>query len=260
MQDHQQPSTNGNNMESAFDYDHNPTWRIFRIMAEFVDGFTFLSRIQKTVTFFGSARLPETDRFYTLAHDVAARLAQAGYTIVTGGGPGIMQAANQGAWDVGGESVGLNIQLPNEQRINRYVKQSLSFNFFFSRKVILDFSAEAFIFFPGGFGTLDEFSELITLVQTGKHERTVPIILMGRTFWQPLTDWMETQMLRELGTINKSDLKIWTITDDIDEAVKLVEAGMQQTTIADAPEKPRRRRTPEGPLHKATRPMMPTEQ
>jgi uncharacterized protein (TIGR00730 family) len=145
----------------------SPSWRIFRIMSEFVDGFTFLARIQRSVTIFGSARLAEDNAYYILARELGRRLAGLGYTVVTGGGPGVMQAANQGATEAGGDSVGINIQLPHEQRVNPYVTRSISFHYFFSRKVMLDFSAEAYIFFPGGYGTLDEFFELITLVQTG---------------------------------------------------------------------------------------------
>src|ERR671933_249925 len=189
-----------------FDYEHNPTWRIFRIMSEFVDGFTFLARVQRSVTFFGSARLPTTHPYYQLARELGQRLARQGYTIVTGGGPGIMQAANQGAYDVDGDSVGLNIQLPHEQRINPYVRRSMSFHYFFSRKVMLDFSAEAYVFFPGGYGTMDEFFELVTLVQTGKLSRDVPIIMMGRAFWEPLAKWMEESMLNQLQTIAPADL------------------------------------------------------
>ncbi len=151
------------------------------------------------------------------AYDLGRLLAQEGYTVVTGGGPGVMEAGNHGAWDAGGNSVGLNIELPHEQRINPYVRRSTSFHYFFSRKVMLDFSAEAYIFFPGGFGTLDEFAELITLVQTGKVDTSVPIILFGRSFWEPLTDWMRTVMLKGLHTIAAKDLTIWTITDDLDE-------------------------------------------
>ncbi len=243
-----------------FDYEHNPTWRIFRIMSEFVDGFSFLARIQRSVTFFGSARLKEDHPYYQQARALAERLAQRGYTVVTGGGPGIMQAANQGATEAGGESIGLNIQLPMEQRINRYVKEGMSFSFFFSRKVMLNFSAEAFIFFPGGYGTLDELFELLTLVQTGKHERTVPIVMVGVAYWEPLTRWLESELLDKLQTISADDLKIWTLTDDIDEAVRIVETGVETQTQQWIKQKGRSRKTVDDKLKQATRPMDSTEQ
>jgi uncharacterized protein (TIGR00730 family) len=243
-----------------FDYEHNPTWRIFRIMSEFVDGFSFLARIQRSVTFFGSARLKESNPYYQQARDLAHRLAERGYTIVTGGGPGIMQAANQGATEAGGESIGLNIQLPMEQRINRYVKKGMSFSFFFSRKVMLNFSAEAFIFFPGGYGTLDEFFELVTLVQTGKHERSVPIVMVGRAFWKPLTRWMQSEMQDHLHTIGPRDLDILTLTDDLDEVVCIVETGVEAQAQEWLKQKGRSRKTLDDRLKQATSPMGNTEQ
>lgn len=243
-----------------FDYENNPTWRIFRIMSEFVDGFTFLARIEKSATIFGSARLKEDHPYYQLARELGKRLAEKGYTIVTGGGPGIMQAGNQGACEAGGNSVGLNIQLPMEQRINPYVRQSMSFHYFFSRKVMLDFSAEAYVFFPGGYGTLDEFFELVTLVQTGKIERGVPIIMMGRDFWEPLAKWMEDTLLNKLHTIAPDDLELWTLTDDIDEAVKIVEAGMQTQVQGQIARRGYSGKTPDDKLRQATRPMAETEQ
>ncbi len=248
------------NHSQEFDYEHNPTWRIFRIMSEFVDGFSFLARIQRSVTFFGSARLKEDSPYYQQARELAGRLAKRGFTIVTGGGPGIMQAANQGAFEAGGESVGLNIQLPMEQRINPYVKQGMSFSFFFSRKVMLNFSAEAFIFFPGGYGTLDELFELLTLVQTGKHDRTVPIVMFGRDYWEPLTRWMHDELLEHLHTIGPDDLKIWTVTDDLDEVMRLVEAGVEEQTQQWLKQKGRTRKTVDDKLKQATRPMEPGEQ
>src|SRR3990167_7921567 len=154
-----------------FDYRHNPSWRIFRIMAEFIDGFTFLSQFNKTVTFFGSSRLGPEAPAYQEAYDLAKLLAKKGYAILTGGGPGIMEAANKGAYDVSGESVGINIQLPNNQINNPYVNKSIALNYFFIRKVLLAFSAQAFIYFPGGFGTLDEMNEISTLIQTNKLEK-----------------------------------------------------------------------------------------
>jgi len=243
-----------------FDFNHNPTWRIFQIMSEFVEGFTFLAGIQKSVTFFGSARLPQDNPYSQLAYTLAHRLAERGYTVVTGGGPGIMEAANHGAFDAKGESVGLNIQLPREQRSNPYVKQEMSFRFFFSRKVMLDFSAEAYIVFPGGFGTLDELFELLTLIQTGKMEHNVPVILMGSAFWTPLLEWIEQEMLAKLQTIEPKDMQIWRLTDDIDEVVHLVESGIQAQTQQRLASKGRSRRTTADTLQKATSPMSKTEQ
>ncbi len=242
------------------DFTNNPTWRIFRIMSEFVEGFSFLANIEKSVTIFGSARLPESSPYYQLARELGKRLAQDGYTVVTGGGPGIMQAANQGATEAGGNSVGLNIQLPNEQRINPYVRQSMSFHYFFSRKVMLDYSAEAYVFFPGGFGTLDEFFELITLVQTGKQDSRAPIVMMGAAFWQPLASWMEETMLNQLQTIAPQDLKIFNITDDLEEAIKIIEAGVKEQTADRLANTGRAGKSPDEKLREATRPMTGTEQ
>ena len=243
-----------------FDYEHNPTWRIFRIMSEFVDGFTFLARIQRSVTIFGSARLSDGHPYYLMARELGKRLAERGFTVVTGGGPGIMQASNQGAYEAGGNSVGLNIELPHEQRINPYVKRWMSFNYFFSRKVMLSFSAEAYIFFPGGYGTLDEFFELVTLVQTGKHSRSVPIIMMGREYWEPLTRWMHDELMGKLETVAPDDLDIWTLTDDIDEALKIVETGVHAQTQHILATKGSTRRTITDKLRQVTKPMGPNEQ
>lgn len=209
-----------------FDYRHNPSWRIFRIMAEFIDGFTFLSQFNKTVTFFGSARFDEKHNHYQEAYKLAKKLGAQGYTVITGGGPGVMEAANRGAKEGGGQSVGINIMLPNEQRINQYIDKSIALNHFFIRKVILAFSAEAFIFFPGGFGTLDEMFELSTLIQTNKIERQVPIILVGKNYWQPLVEWVRAQLLDEFKTISAEDLNIWQIAEDVEQAYKLVEANL----------------------------------
>ena len=252
--------SNDNFSEHEFDYEHNPTWRIFRIMSEFVEGFSFLARIQKSATIFGSARMPEESFYGQLAYKLAYELAVRGYAVVTGGGPGIMESANHGAFDAGGNSVGLNIQLPMEQRINPYVKQSMSFNYFFSRKVMLSFSAEAYIYFPGGYGTLDELFELLTLVQTGKHERTVPIILMGVAYWEPLTQWMRETMLDDLHTIGDNDLQIMTLTDDIDEALRIIELGVHEQAQKQLATRGRTRRTMADKLKQVTKPMTRTEQ
>jgi uncharacterized protein (TIGR00730 family) len=259
-QNHQQSQDEDMQLRESLGIDNNPSWRIFRIMSEFVDGFTFLAHIDRSVTFFGSARLDESHPYYQIARDLGKRLASKGFTIVTGGGPGVMQAANQGACDVGGKSVGLNIQLPHEQRMNPYVRESMSFHYFFSRKVMLDFSAEAYIFFPGGFGTMDEFFELVTLRQTGKMDPMVPVILIGRDYWEPLVTWMERTLLEKYHTIAPDDLKIWTLTDDLEEATQLVEASMERQRELRLNLKGRTTKTPDDKLNQATRPMKETEQ
>lgn len=240
--------------------EHTPSWRIFRIMSEFVEGFTFLASVQRSVTIFGSARLSETDPYYQKARALGQRLARSGFTIVTGGGPGIMQASNQGACEAGGDSVGINIELPHEQRTNPYVRRSKSFHYFFSRKVMLDFSAEAYVFFPGGYGTLDEFFELVTLVQTGKIDRTAPILMIGSDYWGPLADWIKQTLMQTFHTIAPQDLAIWTLTDDIEEAAHIIErsfAEQEQQRVASGA---RTTPTPEEKLGKATQNMRGDEQ
>ncbi len=204
------------------------SWRVFRIMSEFVDGFDFLSKLTKTVTFFGSARLKETDSHYQMARELGRRLAVEKFTVVTGGGPGIMEAGNRGATEGNGLSVGLNIELPMEQQFNRYVKQGIGFNYFFSRKFMLDYSALAYVYFPGGYGTLDELFTVLTLIQTGKADRSVPVILMGVDFWKPLTEWIKSWLVDRFHTINPEDLEIWHLTDDIEEALKIIRQAWQQ--------------------------------
>lgn len=206
-----------------FDYRHNPSWRIFRIMAEFIDGFTFLAQFNKTVTFFGSTRLKEDHPSYQDAYNLAKVLAKKGYAIITGGGPGIMEAANKGAYDVSGESVGINIQLPSHQVNNSYVNKSIALNYFFVRKVLLAFSAQAFIYFPGGFGTLDEMYEISTLIQTKKLEKKVPVILYGKDYWNTLVEWSKKELLENYQTISETDLQIWHIVDTIEEASVVIE-------------------------------------
>jgi uncharacterized protein (TIGR00730 family) len=195
---------------------------VFRILAEFIDGFDFLEQFDRTVTVFGSARVGPESEHYHQATELATALGRVGFTIITGGGPGIMEAANRGAVSGGGESVGLNIQLPNEQRSNPFVRRSIAFNYFFARKVMMNISAWAYVFFPGGFGTLDEFFELVTLEQTGKVERHVPIILIGSEFWEPLCQWLRRYVLAR-GAIDPADLELWTVVDSVDEAVRIIE-------------------------------------
>lgn len=246
--------------EPGFDFEHNPVWRVMRITSEFVEGFTFLSHIERSVTFFGSARSEPDDHYYEMARELGHRLAENGYAIVTGGGPGIMQAGNQGAAEAGGDSIGLNIQLPMEQRENPYVRHGMSFHYFFTRKVMLNFSAEAYVFFPGGFGTMDEFFELITLVQTGKLERLVPILLIGRDYWEPLIAWMRKSMLMRFHAISPNDLTIWTVTDDLDEAVAIIEHGIRSQTEERYARTGHARLGPEERIQRATQPMTGTEQ
>lgn len=198
------------------------SWRLFRIMSEFVDGFEFLSRLQRTVTIFGSARLPEDSPFYGKAQEFAERLAREKFTVITGGGPGIMEAANRGAMEGNGLSVGLNIELPLEQEFNKYVKQGMGFHFFFSRKFMLDYSALAYVYFPGGYGTLDELFTVLTLIQTGKAERDVPVILFGVEYWKPLCEWIKSSLDQHYHLIAHDDLNIWHLTDDVDEALDII--------------------------------------
>ena len=213
------------------DHEAELSWRVFRIMSEFVDGFEFLSKLQRTVTIFGSARTREGDPYYELARRLARRLAEERFTVVTGGGPGIMEAGNRGATEGGGLSVGLNIELPLEQQFNAFVKQGMGFHYFFSRKFMLDFSALAYIYFPGGFGTLDELFSVLTLAQTGKADRSVPVILMGRTFWKPLVDWVRSGLLEEFHTISANDFDLIHLTDEIEEVIDLVRRAWSESEV-----------------------------
>lgn len=196
-------------------------------MAEFVDGFDFVSQFERSVTFFGSARTPQTDKYYFLARDLASRLGAAGFAVITGGGPGIMEAANEGAKAAKADSVGINIQLATEQRINPYVTKSEAFEHFFTRKVMLSYASQVYIFFPGGYGTLDEVFEMLTLIQTHKIEgceapgSCIPVILFGKDYWQPLCDWLKNTVLDKFQAIDQSDLDLWTLTDDLDEILAI---------------------------------------
>ncbi|MDF1496671.1 MAG: TIGR00730 family Rossman fold protein [Patescibacteria group bacterium] len=196
-------------------------WRIFRIMAEFIEGFEFLSKLQREVTFFGSARTNPKAKEYKMAVELGKMCAKAGYTVITGGGPGIMEAGNKGAFEAGGESVGIDIELPTEQRRNGFVTRAMGFHYFFTRKVMLSASAQAYVFFPGGFGTMDEAMEMITLVQTGKIPKIVPCIFIGRDHWQPFKDWV-TKSLYKNKYINKADLDLMQIVDTPEEAFKII--------------------------------------
>jgi uncharacterized protein (TIGR00730 family) len=203
-------------------FTESPQWRVFRIMAEFIEGYEFLSKLKGEVSIFGSARAMPSDPYYKAARELGARLAKLGHTIVTGGGPGIMEAGNRGAFDAGGVSVGLNIQLPIEQRANRYVTRGMGFHYFFTRKVMLSAASQAYVFFPGGFGTLDEMSEMTTLVQTGKIPRNVPIILYGKEFWRPFLEWVKNVVGKEHRYVEKEEIDIIQVVDSVDEAVKII--------------------------------------
>ena len=195
---------------------HTDTWRALRIQGEFVEGFDALAGVGPAVTVFGSARVRRNDHYYRLARRLAERLVNEGFAIITGGGPGIMEAANRGAKEAGGLSIGCNIELPFEQGLNDYVDLGMEFRYFFVRKVMFMKYAEAFCIFPGGFGTLDELFESLTLIQTGKVEH-FPVVLFGRDYWQGLLDWIEQQPLDE-GKISPADVDLFTLTDDVDEA------------------------------------------
>ncbi|MAF80635.1 TIGR00730 family Rossman fold protein [bacterium] len=214
-------------LDLPFDFAENPNWRIFRIMGEFVAGFEFLAPLRKEVTFFGSARLPETSPWYKEAQKLGTLLAKNGFTVITGGGPGIMEAGNRGAYEGDGESVGLDIELPMEQRRNPYVKRAMGFHYFFTRKVMMSASAQAYLFFPGGFGTLDEFFEIITLIQTEKMER-VPAVCVGKEFWQPGHDWIRQTMLDKYETVSPEDLDLYHLVDTAEEAFDIIKTSKER--------------------------------
>ena len=202
------------------DFTREDTWRIFRIISEFVDGFEILSNIGKAVSIFGSSRLKPTNKYYKYAEQIAYLLSKSGYAIITGGGPALMEAANKGAKKAGGVSVGLNIQIPSEQKANKYVDILLDFRYFFVRKVMFVKYAKAFVIMPGGYGTLDEFTEAINLIQTERIQK-FPVILFGSDYWKGLTKWLADTLLKH-GTINKQDFGLFTITDDPKEVVRII--------------------------------------
>lgn len=197
------------------------SWRLFSIMSEFVNGFNLLRKLGPAITFWGSARLKPGDKYYDEAEKLASRLAETGLAVVTGGGGGIMEASNVGAFKVGGASVGLNIRLPEEQRLNPYTTESQTFDHFFARKVMLAYASEAYVYFPGGFGTLDELFEIVTLIQTKKITR-VPVALYGKAFWTPLLDWMKNDLVKKHKTISPEDMELFTVVDSVDDAEKFI--------------------------------------
>ena len=205
---------------------HIEPWRIFRIMSEFVEGFELLRRYGLAATFFGTARCTLDSVVYQNTEELAARLAKRGFAVITGGSAGVMQAANRGAYNAGGSSIGLMIRLPDEQTANTYLTDSVLFNHFFVRKVMLTFASEVYIYMPGGFGTLDEFFEVVTLVQTKKIQR-VPIILFDRSYWTPLLSFIEDKLARELHTIDEADMSLYMLVDTVDEAYDYIVANVK---------------------------------
>ena len=196
-------------------------WRIFRIMAEFVEGFDELASIGPAVSFFGSSRAVPADPYYKLAENTASQIVKAGFAVITGGGGGIMEAANKGAAQAGGRSIGLNIELPLEQVPNDYQNLSLHFRYFFCRKVMFLNYAHGFIVFPGGYGTMDEFTESLVLIQTLK-QASFPVILVGSTYWAGLIDWMKAKMLGQHQYIHRKDMDVFTMVDEPAAAVKII--------------------------------------
>ena len=202
------------------DWVHTDPWRVLRIQSEFVEGFGALAELGRAVSVFGSARTLRDDPTYALGREVGRRLAEAGYAVITGGGPGAMEAANRGACDASGVSVGLGIELPFEQGMNEYVDLGVNFRYFFARKTMFVKYAEGFVVLPGGFGTLDELFEALTLVQTQK-VTSFPIVLMGTGYWSGLLDWLR-DTAGSFGTISAKDVELLTLTDDVDEAISTI--------------------------------------
>jgi uncharacterized protein (TIGR00730 family) len=200
-------------------------WRLFRIMAEFSESFESLAKYTNAVTVFGSARTPEDHPSYAKAREFAGRIAQEGLPIITGGGPGIMEAANRGAYEAKGQSLGLNIELPLEQEPNKYLTNGLSYRYFFIRKVMLIKYSIAFVIFPGGFGTLDELFESLTLIQTHRM-KAFPVILFGKEYWSGLLEWIKSKTITE-GYISPKDIDLFTVTDSIDQAVETIKKSEQ---------------------------------
>jgi len=197
------------------------SWRIFRIMAEFVDAIETLSELGKAVSIFGSARSKPDDPYYRKAELLGQLLAEAGFAVITGGGPGIMEAANKGTAEAGGKSVGMNIRLPFEQKPNPYANIHVDYKYFFVRKVMFVKYAVAYVIFPGGFGTMDELFEALTLIQT-RRIKSFPVVLVGRDYWQGLIDWIRETMCRE-GKISPEDMELWQVMDDPEEVVRHIQ-------------------------------------
>jgi uncharacterized protein (TIGR00730 family) len=201
-------------------------WRLYKIMAEFSEGFETLGKYGLAASIFGTARMTFESHFYTEATELSARLAKAGFAIITGGAAGIMEAANKGAYDAGGFSVGLNIRLDSNQGTNKFLTDSITFDHFFVRKVMLTFASEVYIYFPGGFGTLDEFFEILTLIQTNKI-RKVPIVLYGSEYWGPLIAFFKAKVLGEHAAIDPADMDLFVLVDTVDEAFTYITKNVE---------------------------------
>jgi len=209
------------------DFTHEDTWRVFRIMSEFVEGFEVLSKVGKAVSIFGSSRMKPANKYYKLAEEVSYLLAKAGFAVITGSGPGIMEAANKGTRRAKGLSIGLNIQIPSEQKPNKYVDTLLDFHYFFVRKVMFVKYAKAFVIMPGGFGTLDEFYESMNLIQTQRIQK-FPVVLFGSDYWRGMLEWLKITVLRT-GNISKEDFKIFTVVDKPKEVVNAINKFYEKT-------------------------------
>jgi len=202
-------------------------------MSEFVDGWQFLADFDRTITIFGSARTPETDKWYIEARKLGNILAENKFSVVTGGGPGIMEASNRGAFEKKGGSIGIDIKLPFEQRENAYLTKSLGFYHFFVRKVMLAYSAGAYVFFPGGYGTLDELFEMLTLLQTKKITKNIPVVLVGKDFWTPLVSWMEASLIQKYKTASPEDIHIFKVVDTAEEAFNIIKKAPPRHEFAE---------------------------
>jgi uncharacterized protein (TIGR00730 family) len=233
----EQPSTTDQRLlesRGATEWVHSDPWRVLRIQSEFVDGFGTLSELGPAVSVFGSARTPRDHPLYATAETLAVELVRAGLAVITGGGPGVMEAANKGAAEAGGVSVGLGIELPFESSLNAWVNLGINFRYFFVRKTMFVKYAQGFVVLPGGFGTLDELFEALTLVQT-KKVTTFPVVLFDRGYWSGLVHWLRDTPL-DRGAISAADLDLFTLTDDVAEAVEVVKGGQSAATMAERPE------------------------
>ncbi|WP_210502722.1 LOG family protein [Nocardioides xinjiangensis] len=218
------------------DWVHTDPWRVLRIQAEFVEGFGALAELGPAIAVFGSARTPADHPHYAVAEEAGRKLVEAGFAVITGGGPGAMEGANKGASEAGGVSVGLGIELPFESGLNQWVDKGINFRYFFARKTMFVKYSQGFVVLPGGLGTLDELFEALTLVQTRK-VTSFPIVLIGTEYWQGLLGWLRETVLAE-GKINAADLDMMVLTDDVDEAVELMVAAREDRWPTPAPERP----------------------